>query len=53
MYLPLVKELAHKAAAEAARITASRVAPDEDAAEIFIVVYDEIFEHIKKKLQSD
>ena len=48
----VIKELAHKAAAETARITASQVLPG-DAAEKFISVYDKIFEHIKKKLRSD
>lgn len=53
MYPALIKELAHKAAAEAARIAASHVMPNESAAKKFISVYDEIFEHIKKKLRSD
>lgn len=53
MYPALIKELAHKAAAEAARIAASRVPPTESATKKFISTYDEIFEHIKKKLRSD
>lgn len=49
----MITELAHKAAVEIARIAASQVVLHGNAAKRFIKVYDETFEHIKKKLKGD
>jgi len=52
MYLSEVREFAHKAAAEAARIAASR-SREVDTAKVFKEVYDDIFDHVVKKLTED
>ncbi len=52
MFYIEVKELAHKAAAEAARIASSR-SREPDTAKVFKDVYDDIFDHVVKKLTKD
>ena len=49
MYLSEVKEFAHKAAAEAARIASSR-SREPDTAKVFKEVYDDVFDHVVEKL---
>lgn len=52
MYLSEVNEFAHKAAAEAARIASSR-SREPDTAKVFKDVYDDIFDHVVKRLKKD
>lgn len=52
MYLSEVREHAHKAAAEAARIVSSR-SRESDTAKVFKEVYDDIFDHVMKRLTKD
>jgi len=52
MYLSEIVEFAHRAAAEAARIAASR-SREPDTTKVFKEVYDDIFDHVMKKLKEN